>query len=183
MKYKGILITVVLVVILLSAFGFNAAYSFQHNGLNQGLVGLVEEDGYPDWDNWNGSEKNSELECDIVSKRGLYISKVYLIERANHYQIRFRIGCRIPFTHQELLSDTWWVLEDSAGNSYTRNMVVYAEQIAGLNCINVTLVLGEEFADLSGKELNITAVCSKEGYAQADIANSYAHCRAKLLFP
>lgn len=36
--------------------------------------------------------------------------------------------------------------------------MVYAEQLAGLNCINVTLVLDEEFADLSGKELNITAV-------------------------
>lgn len=183
MKHKGIWITAVLLVILLSAFGFNAAYSFNHNGLNQALVGMVEEDGYPDWNNWNGSEKNSELECDIISKSGLSISKIYLIERANHYQIRFRIGCRIPFMHQDLLSDTWWILEDSKGNSYTGNMVVYAEQIAGLNCINVTLVLDEEFVDLSGKGLNITAVCSKEGAAQADVENSYAHCKAKLLFP
>lgn len=183
MKHKGILITVVLLVILLSAFGFNAAYSFNHNGLNQALVGMVEEDGYPDWNNWNGSEKDSELKCDIMSKSGLSISKIYLIERANHYQIRFRIGCGIPFIHQDLLSDTWWILEDSEGNSYTGNMVVYAEQIAGLNCINVTLVLDEEFADLSGKELNITAVCSEEGAAQADVENSYAHCKAKLLFP
>lgn len=183
MKYKRILITVVLLVVLLSAFGFNTACSFNHNGLNQALVGLVEEDGYPNWDNWNGSEKASELECDIVSKSGLYISKIYLVERANHYQIRFRIGCRIPFAHQELLSDTWWSLEDSEGSSYTENMVVYMEQIAGLSCINVTLVLDKEFADLSGKELNITAVCSKEGNAQADIENSYAHCKAKISFP
>ena len=183
MKHKGILITIVLLVILFSAFGFNAAYSFNHNGLNQALAGLVEEDGYPNWDNWNSSEKNSELEYDIVGKSGLYVSKIYLIERANHYQIRFRIGCRIPFMHQDLLSDTWWILEDSEGNSYTGNMVVYAEQIAGLNCINVTLVLDEEFADLSGEELNITAVCSKEGDAKADVENSYAHCNAKLLLP
>lgn len=183
MKHKGILITVVLLVILLSAFGFNAAYSFNHNGLNQALVGLVEEDGYPDWDNWNDSEKYSELECDIMSKSGLSISKIYLVERANHYQIRFRIGRGIPFIHPDLLSDTWWILEDSEGNCYTGNMVVYAEQLAGLNCINVTLVLDEEFADLSGKELNIMAVCSKEGTAQADVESSYAHCKAKLLFP
>ena len=183
MKYKRILITVALLVILLSAFGFYAAYSFNHSGLNQALVGQVEEDGYPNWDNWNGSESDSELECDIVSKSGLYISKIYLIERADHYQIRFRIGCRIPFMHQELSGDTWWILEDSEGSCYTENMVVYTEQIAGLNCMNVTLVLDEELADLSGKELSIVAVCSKEGYAQADIENSYAHCNAKLLFP
>lgn len=183
MKYKGIWIALVLFVILLSGFGFHAVYSFNHNGLNQALVGMVEEDKYPEWDNWNGCEKESELECDIVSKSGLYISKIYLMERANHYQIRFRIGCRIPFMHQELLSDTWWILEDSEGRSYTDKMVVYAEQIAGLNCINVTLVLDGELADLSGKELNITAVCSKEGSAKTDVENSYAHCKAKLLIP
>lgn len=183
MKHKRLLIIVVLLVVLLSAFGFHAAYSFNHNGLDQALAGLVEEDRYPNWDNWSSIEKNSELKYDIVSKSGLYISKIYFMERANHYQIRFRIGYRIPFMHQDLLSDTWWILEDSEGNSYTQNMVVYAEKIAGLNCINVTLVLDEELTDLSGKQLNITAVCSKEGHAKADAQNSYAHCKAKLLFP
>lgn len=183
MKYKGILITIVSFLILLSVFGLYATYSFNHNSLNRALVGQVEEDKYPDWDNWNGSEKDSELEYDIVSKSGLYLSKIYLIERANHYQIRFRIGCIIPFMHEELLRDTCWILEYSEGRSYTDNMVVYAEQIAGLNCLNVTLVLDEEFADLSGEELNITAVCSKEGNAQTDVENSYAHCKAKILFP
>ncbi len=183
MKHKRILLAVVLFVVLLSAFGFHAVYSFNHNGLDQALVGLVKEDGYPGWDHWNGSEKVSGLECDIVSKRGLYISKIYLVERAGHYQIRFRVGCGMPFMHPELLSDTYWILEDSEGNRYTEKMVAYMERIAGFTCINVTLVLGEEFADLSGKELNVTAVCSEEGNAQADVENSYAHCKAKLLIP
>lgn len=72
---------------------------------------------------------------------------------------------------------------DSEGNSYTGNMVVYAKQLAGLNCIKVTPVPDKEFADLSGKELNITAVCSKEGAAQTDVENSYVYHKAKLLFP
>ncbi|MCM1058026.1 MAG: hypothetical protein NC517_10530 [Firmicutes bacterium] len=94
----------------------------------------------------------------------LSLSKVYLIERANHYQIRFRIGCRIPFIHPKLLEDTRWIVEDSAGSSYTSDMVIYEEQVAGRNCINVTLILdGEEYAKLAGKELYITAACAEEG--------------------
>ena len=141
MKHKRIWITVVLIVAFFTAFGFYASYSFDHSGLDRALVGLVAEDGYPDWDHWNGSEKVSLLDCDIVSKSGLYISKIYWMERANHYQIRFRIGYRIPFMHPGLLSDTCWILEDVEGNSYTGNMVVYTEQVAGFHCVNVTLVL------------------------------------------
>ncbi len=180
---KKIWFIVVLLVALFSAAGFYAVYSFQHSGLDRALVGLVNEDGYLSWEHWNASEKNTDLKYEIVSKSKLYISKIYLMERANHYQIRFRIGYGIPFMHGELLSDIDWVLEDVKGNSYTENMVVFAERIAGLNCVNVTLVLDKEFMDLSGEVLNITAVCSKGADAGAEIKKSYAHCQARLFIP
>ena len=184
MKHKGIWIMVVLLVIVLSVFGFSTYYSFNHNGLDRALVGQVEEDRYPDWEKWDGSTKVSGLECDITDKSGLYISDIYLIERANHYQVRLRVGCSIPFVHPELLPDTLWILEDSAGNSYTDNIVVYTEQISGLNCVNVTLVLdGEEFSNLAGKNLDFSAICSEESVTMPDVENSYAHCEAKILFP
>lgn len=185
MKYKKLLITGSVLLTLLLLFYVYVRHAFLYNGLDRALPGLTTEDKYPDWEKWNGSEElRSRLEYDVESKQGLYFSKVYLMERANHYQVRFRIGYMIPFLHQDLFEVTKWVLEDSAGNSYTKNMVVYTEQIAGLNCINVTLVLSEEeFLTLSGKELNLIAICSKEGYDKADIENSYAHCKAKIIFP
>lgn len=184
MKYKRLLIMGSVLFVLLLLFSVSAYYAFLHHGLDRALLGQTAEDRYPDWEKWNGREVSSRLEYDIQSKRSLCFSKVYLIERANHYQVRFRIGYAIPFLHQELLGDTKWILEDSAGNNYTENMVVYAERIAGLNCINVTLILDEEeFLTLSGKELDFTAVCSKEGYEKADMENSYAHCKVKVIFP
>ncbi len=184
MKYKRLLIMGSVLFVLLLLFYVYARHAFLYNGLDRALLGQTAEDRYPDWERWNGKEVSSQLECDIQSKHSLYFSKVYLIERANHYQVRFRIGYAIPFFHQELLRDTKWILEDSAGNNYTENMVVYAERIAGLNCINVTLILDEEeFLTLSGKELDFTAVCSKEGYDKADMENSYAHCKVKVVFP
>lgn len=174
---------VIILVVLLSAFGMYTSYSFNHSGINRALVGLVDEDGYPDWDRWNGSEKSSVLECDIISKKGLFLSKIYLLERAGHNQIRFRVSCKVPLMHKDLLNDTDWVLEDSEGNRFEEKMVVYAEQIVGLNCINVTLVFGEEFTGLSGKELNISAVCSEGGDGGTDVEKSYAHCRVKVFIP
>nr|WP_300665071.1 hypothetical protein [uncultured Acetatifactor sp.] len=184
MKHKGIWVAAVLIVILLAGFGFNTYDSFHHNGLDQALVGQVEEDRYPDWGKWDSSTKVSGLECDIISKSGLFVSDIYLIERANHYQVRLRIGCSMPFVHPELLQETWWVLEDSAGNSYTENMVAYSEQIAGLNCMNVTLVLdGEEFSNLAGKELDFSAICSEQRGDTPDVEASYAHCDIRIAFP
>lgn len=184
MKYKKLLITGAVLFVLLLLFYVYARHAFLYNGLDRALLGQTAEDRYPDWEKWNGSEVSSGLEYDIQSKHSLCFSKVYLIGRANHYQVRFRIGYTIPFLHQELLGDTKWILEDSAGNNYTENMVVYTEQIAGLNCINVTLILDEEeFLALSGKELDFIAVCSKEGYDKADMENSYAHCKVNMIFP
>lgn len=183
MKHKKIWIAVVIVFLVFFAFGFYTFDSFLHKGINRGLVGMTQEDKYPDWDRWNQSEKVLNLKCDIVSKKGLHISEIYLIERANHYQIRFRIAARMPFCRPNLMSDTYWTLTDFSGNSYTKNMVVYSEQIAGWNCINVTFVLDEEeFVALSGKELNLIAICSEEGQ-EADIENSYAHCEIKIRYP
>lgn len=183
MKHKKIWIAVVIVFLVFFAFGFYTFDSFLHKGINRGLVGMTQEDKYPDWDRWNQNEKVLNLKCDIVSKKGLHISEIYLIERANHYQIRFRIAARMPFCRPNLMSDTYWTLTDFSGNSYTKNMVVYSEQIAGWNCINVTFVLDEEeFVALSGKELNLIAICS-EGGQEADIENSYAHCEIKIRYP
>lgn len=184
MRQKKIWIAAVVVLALLFVFGICTYDSFRHKGIDHALVGQVEEDRYPDWDSWNDSEKVSDMEYDIVSKRGLLISKIYLIERANHYQVRLRVAAGMPFSHPDLMRDTDWILQDSEGNSYTGNLVVYSEQIAGLNCVNITLVLdGEEFSNLSGKELSLTAVCSKERNDKASIENSYAHCEAKIEFP
>lgn len=183
MKHKGIWITAMMAVALLSAFFFYAAYSFEHGGLDRALVGLVAEDGYQEWEHWNNNEKVFVPECEIVSKSRLLISKPYCMERAGHYQVRFRIGYRVPFMHADLLGDTCWVLEDTQGKSYTENMVVYPERVAGFHCINVTLVLDPASVDLSGKELGVTAVCSEAGEAGTDIENSYAHLRVKLFFP
>ena len=183
MKHKKIWIAAIIVLFVLFGFGFYTFDSFLHKGIDSGLVGMTNEDRYPDWDRWNQSEKTFKLECDIVSKKGLHISEIYLIERANHYQIRFRIAARMPFSHSNLMSDTYWILEDSMGKSYTKNMVVYSEQIAGWNCINVTCILAEEeFAALSENELSLIAICS-EGGQKTDIENSYAHCEIKIRYP
>lgn len=178
MKYKKVLLTVILLVILFSIFGFHTYISFNRKGLDQQILG---PDEYSFRDDRDSTQKVSEPEHEVVQRNGLFLSKIYLIERAGHYQIRFRFGNRIPFMHPELLNDTYWIVEDSAGNSYTSNMTVYAEQISGLNCVNVTLELdGEEFLNLAEKELNITIICSKEREIQPDIKDSYAFCQVKI---
>ncbi len=58
------------------------------------------------------------------------------------------------------------------------------EQIAGLNCMNVTLVLdGEEFSNLAGKELDFSAICSEQRGDTPDVEASYAHCDIRIAFP
>lgn len=184
MKHKGIWITAIIILVLLAAFGLYTYNSFRHKGIDRPLVGQVEEDRYPDWDNWNDSTMVSNLEYDIVSKSGLCISEIFFIQRANHYQVRLRIAAGMPFSHPNLMGETDWILEDLAGNRYTSDMVVYAEEIGGLNCVNITLVLdGEEFENLSGKELRFTAVCSEEGNNGTSMEDSYAHCEMKIWFP
>lgn len=184
MKNKKPWIVAAVILILFLSLGIYARYLFLYDGLDHALVGQTAEDRYPDWEKWNDSESVSRLDYDIQSKHNLCFSKVYLLERANHYQVRFRIGYVVPFLHSELFGAATWVLEDSAGNSYTKNMVVSTEQIAGLNCINVTLILNEEeFSFLSGKELKVAAVCSKEEYDKTDLDNSYASCEVKILLP
>lgn len=181
-RQKKIWIPAVLILLLIIVFIFYTFDSFRHKGIDQALVGQVEEDKYPDWDNWTDSEKVSEMEYDIVSKKGLRVSELYLIQRAGHYQLRFRIAPGMPFSHPDLMRDTDWSIEDSVGSSYTSNLLVYGEQMGGWNCINVTLLLnGEEFSGLSGKELNLTAVCSES--EEADMENGYAHCELKIQFP
>lgn len=183
MRQKKIGIMAVIILALLFIFGFYTYDSFRHKGIDQALIGQVEEDRYPAWDNWNDSTKISGLDYDIVDKSNLRISEIYFIQRAKHYQIRLRIAAGMPFCHPDLMEETDWVVEDSSGSSYASNLVVYAEEIGGLNCVNLTLVLNEdEFSRLSGKELYLTAVCS-EDREEASVENSYAHCQMKIVLP
>ena len=162
-------------------FVFRAYINFNQKGLKSGLVGMVSGDRYP---NWESKEEVSPMDYHVLSRNGLYFSKVYLIKRATHFQVRFRIAYAVPFMHQDLLNDTKWIITDSAGNDYTNNIVVYTAQIAGLNCINVTLVLDEgAFSVLSGKEITFSAICSGSDYENSGIENSYAHCTTKIFFP
>lgn len=106
MKYKKLLITSSVLLILLLLFYVYVCHAFLYNGLDRALPGLTAEDKYPDWEKWNGSEEvRSRLEYDVKSKQGLYFSKVYLMERANNYQVRFRIGYMIRINVTLVLDD------------------------------------------------------------------------------
>ena len=73
-------------------------------------------------------------------------------------------------------------LEDSDGNDYTEYLTVYSSRIAGLNCVNATLVMDEEiYSALSGGKLNVSAVCTEGGLNENE--NSYASCQVEILVP
>lgn len=172
------IVLAVLVVMLVLIFCFFQIYtSFNRRGLDTGLAGLTEGDRFP---NWVENEEVSQLDCEVLSKDRLLLSKVYLIKRADHFQIRFRVAYGIPFLSRDIWSDMAWTIQDSAGNSYTNYIIVYGEQIAGLDCINVTLLMDEDaFSTLSDGKLTISAVCSDDGSSD----NIYAHCEAELAIP
>lgn len=177
MKHKKLFIAIIVLVCLAAVSIVHISVSFNREGLNTGLRGMVPEDEYP---NWVSSENVSQLECDVLEKRNLLFSNVYLIERAGHYQVRFRIAYAFPFTRRNLFGDMDWIMEDSHGNHYMDKgrITVYGEQIAGLHCVNVTWVLDEEtYGALSGDIITLSAVCSDYGSEEV-----YARCTTEISF-
>ncbi len=177
MKYlKYVLLVVVVGIVVYMAYTY---VSFNRQGLDTWLAGQTDGDHYPDWE-----EDIEVLEVDrsILNKAHLFFSRVYLMKGSDSYQLRFRIAYSIPFLHGNLLGDTKWVkLEDSYGNDYSDCLTVYPSEIAGLNCINVALVLdADTFSVLSGGKLTVSAVCTEDGLNDE---NSYADCEVEIQIP
>lgn len=167
-----------LVLLFVSVLVHSVYTAFNREGISVGIPGLVSEDTYPDW---TGDEEVSRLGYDVLDRKGLSLSNVYLIRRAGHYQVRLRIGRWTPFTQEDLLSDVRWNVEDEAGNSLTESMTVYTERIGGINCVNVTLVLDEsEYSALEGGKITLSAVCRDSEDAAGE--DGYAHCTAEISF-
>lgn len=152
---------------------------FNRKGLDTWLVGQTEGERYPDW---KGTVAVQEVGLDSLNRKHLFFSKVFLLKGTDSYQLRFRIAYSIPFLRSSLLADTDWVkVADADGNDYTGCLTVYPSAIAGLNCLNVTLVMEEDtFSALSGGRLTVSAVCAEEGLNAAD---SYAGFDAEILVP
>lgn len=153
---------------------------FHQKDLATWMVGQTDEDHYPDWEE---DVEILEAERNILKEDHLFFSKVYFIKRSDSYQIRFRIAYSVPFLRSSLFEDLDWVkLEDSDGNDYTEYLTVYTSRIAGLNCVNATLVMDEEiYSALSGGKLNVSAVCTEGGLNGNE--NSYASCQVEILVP
>lgn len=156
-----------------------AYVGFSRKGLDAWLAGQTDGDHYPDW------EKDTEVlevERDILKKAHLFFSKVYFIQSSGSCQLRFRIAYSVPFLHGDLLGDTRWVkLADSDGKDYSGCLTVYPSKIAGLNCLNVALVMDADTASaLSGGKLNVSLVCTEGGLEDE---KSYASCEAEIQLP
>ncbi len=173
-KYLAFALSVIVIGII--AYTIFAYVRFSHEGLDIWLVGLTEDEHYPDW---GKASKVQEVDCNILNKSHLFLSKVYLLEGADSYQLRFRIAYSIPFLRDSLFEDTDWLkLADADGNDYTGCLTVYSSRVAGLNCINATLVLDEDtFSALTGGKLSVSAACKDEA------GFSYAGCEFEILIP
>ncbi len=153
--------------------------SFSRKGLDTWLVGQTDGDHYPDW----GKDfEVLEVDSSILKKVHLFISRVYLVKCSDNYQLRFRIAYSIPFLRGSLFEDTEWVeLTDSYGNDYSNCLAVYPSDIAGLNCINASLIMDTDtFSAMSGGKLTVSVVCTESGL---NAENSYANCEVEILVP
>ena len=153
--------------------------SFSRKGLDTWLAGQTGTDHYPDW---GKDAEVLEVGRNIRNKSHLFFSKAYLLRNADNCQLRFRIAYNIPFMHGNLFTDTSWVkLEDSYGNDYSGCLTAYPSKAAGLNCIDVTLVMdADTFSALPGGKLTVSAVCAEVG---SDEEDSYASFDVELLIP
>ncbi len=62
-------------------------------------------------------------------------------------------------------------------NDYSDCLTVYPSEIAGLNCINVALVLdADTFSVLSGGKLTVSAVCTEDGLNDENRASNVDRC-------
>ncbi len=168
-------------VVVIAGIIFCTVYvGFNQKGLETWLVGQTEGDHYPDWEKTVALYK---LDYSILNKDNLFFSNVYLLKGAEGcYQLRFRFAYSIPFMHGDLLEDTDWVkLADSDGNDYSDCLTVYSSGIAGLNCINATLVMdADTFSALVGDKLTVSVVCTKTGQNEK---NSYAGGEVEITVP
>lgn len=174
LKYYALLIIVAGIVF----FTIYSYVGFYQKGLNIWLVGQTDEDHYPGWEK---SVEITKMDRNILNQDHLFFSKVFLLKGTDSYQLRFRMAYNILFMHNSLVQDTDWVkLADSDGNDYSDCLTVYPSRIAGLNCINATLVMDEDtFSLLVGDKLIVSAVCSDDG----PNAVSYAGCEVEILIP
>ncbi|MCM1026357.1 MAG: hypothetical protein NC432_07960 [Roseburia sp.] len=167
------------VVIGLAAYLTYACVSFPQKGLDKGLVGQTEDAHYPDW-----GQDLAVLEADrsVLEQSHLLFSKVYLIKRSDNYQLRFRIGYPVPFFGGSLFEDTRWLkFTDSEGNDYSDCLTVSPSDVAGLNCLDATLVMDEDtFLALADGQLTVSAACTKDSQ-NPDAA--YAECEVEIRIP
>ncbi len=153
--------------------------SFSRKGLDTWLVGQTDGDHYPDW---GKDAEVVEADYSILKKVHLFFSRIYLIKCSNSYQLRFRIAYSFPFLHSNLFENTEWVkLTDSHGNDYLDCLTVYPSEIAGLNCINVMLLMDEStFSSILGDKLTVSVVCTE---SDLNDESSYANCEVEILIP
>lgn len=176
-KYLSILLVAIAGIVFFMVCVYRG---FNQKGLATWMAGQTDGDHYPDWEE---DIEILEAERNILKEDHLFFSKVYIIKRSDSYQIRFRIAYSVPFMRSSLFEDMDWVkLEDSDGNDYTECLTVYSSKIAGLNCVNATLVMDEDiFSALSGDKLTVSAVCTEGGLNGNE--NSYASCQVEILVP
>lgn len=178
LKYAVPAVIIIAGIIFLMVYAY---IGFYQQGLDTWLVGQTEADHYPDWEE---NVEITKLDRHILNKDHLFISKVYLLKGSTgSYQLRFRIAYSIPFMHGSLFQDTDWVkLADDEGNDYTGCLTVYASRIAGLNCVNATLVMdADTFSLLAGGKLTVSAICKDTDALPAE--NGYAGCEVEILIP
>lgn len=170
-KRKLIIMIGSALILWIVGFVIKQNYDFNHYGINGPLIS-EQEDLYKE-------STESELPYQTVSIDQLIVSKMFLIEMGDEIQIRFRFAYAEPFGPDDLFWDTKWKIVDSEGNAHEDKLTVYSSTITGIDTVGVALVMTrEEFSELSGKELTITAYCTKgEDY------QSYAHCKLVVKIP
>lgn len=172
--FVRILAVVLILIVLLVAFVMEKYHRFnQGDGVDSGLISEPEE--YLEF------EVSTQVGYRIVEKSRLVISNMYLIEREDEVQLRFRVGYPWAFTKENLLFETKWKIEDSSGDLY--KMRAFSGNIGGMECVNGVIAWEKEaFEALSGDTLTITLICSTdEDYL--NVEKSYAHCELEVLIP
>lgn len=182
MKHKKVFFAIV-VFVLLILFSFVRIYvSFSRDGLDTGIFGVLPGDELPANDG-EIREEVSLLDYRVLESKHLFFSKVYLIERAGYYQIRFRVAYAVPFMHGNIMWDMKLRIEDSQGNNYLNHVetMIYPARIGGLNCVNITLVLdGQTYDALLGDKITFSAFFLED--EDSDREDAYAQCKTEMSF-
>ncbi len=94
------LVLTVILVFLMIVFVIDQYNQFNQVGLDSGIVSEPEE--------YLEAEESSEIEYRIVGKNKLIISNMYVIERGDQIQLRFRVAYPWPFAKDNLFFETEW---------------------------------------------------------------------------